>query len=203
MAALRPENYMQPVPVNVGCPPARGANDPLPSGYVEFVRARVDARNAARREAGLGPVGGACGGRKHCICSGLRCDDLWAQWVAAGCPAAAAPAPLVHNAHHGHHGHHGHPEVIGNEENFGFVGNIGNEINGNNGANNNQSNNVTNVSSIRSNNTFDVELYKSNRKVAKQIQNNRRTQRLINKFTKNNSNNLRRRRQPATRRLRR
>lgn len=111
MAALTSTNYENlnnvenTKPKNSACPPALGANDPLPAGYVAFAHAAVQRRNAARKAAGLGAMGGACGGRKHCVCSGLGCDDLWKEWIEIGCP---------------------HVGVMENNENFGLAGNIDN-----------------------------------------------------------------------------
>lgn len=138
-----------PAPAVAGaCPPALGANDPLPAGYVAFVRAQIAARNA-QRPAGSAPTGGGCGGqRRQCICSGLGCDDLWAQWVAIGCPdapAGAAAAPAAAAAASWSSAETTHPGVMGNEETFGLAGNFGN----NNNNNNNNSN-----SNSRSENSF-------------------------------------------------
>ena len=167
---------------NGACPPALGANDPLPAGYVEFARAQVAARNEARRAAGLGVAGGGCGGRRHCICSGLGCDDLWAQWVAAGCPAASAGAAVAAGAH---------PEIIGNEDNFGLAGSIGN----NNNNNDNNNNNMSMPSSIHSSNSENTQAYK----MSKLIELENRFRRLA----KNKRRNTRRRRVTHSRRNRR
>jgi hypothetical protein len=88
---------------NGACPPALGPDDQYPAGFIAYVRARVAARNDARRKAGLGPIGGACGGRKPCVCSGMGCDTLWNDWIGMGCPdlannQAAGPGLMGNNS---------------------------------------------------------------------------------------------------------
>ena len=174
---------------NGACPPALGPDDPYPSGYIAYARARVAARNDARRAAGLGPTGGACGGgRKPCVCSGMGCDILWNDWIGMGCPdlgnnqAAAAGGAGAGAGGAG-------PGLMGNgnNENFGLAGSV------NSNSNNNNSN--SNVSSIHSKNSFNTMAYKQSKQMEKEERNRRRnTRRRRNNRRNNRRRNTRSRR---------
>ncbi len=137
---------------NGACPPALGPDDPLPAGYIAYSRMRVAARNAERRAQGLGIMGGACGGRKYCVCSGLGCTELWDDWVAMGCPDLANNQPAAAAG------------VMGEDENFGLAGSV-------------DSNNNSNVSSIHSKNSWNTMAYKQSKQMEKEGKNKRRNTR--------------------------
>lgn len=149
------------------CPPPdvrSNINKPLPSGFVEYARRRVEERNREVFERTGGREGGRCqffgNNGERCVCHGMGCEKLWNEWIALDCPSDVQQRYSEIES--------GQTLVNTNNPNsyLHLHGNIGNSENSEN-----------NPSSINSNNNWNTMARKQEKKMNKQNGSGRKTYR--------------------------